>query len=158
MDLSPCLPVHFIYTHEVNPVRRHLPFSWGKLNIYYSPSPAYNMKKGQPMVSHKTICRKLFIILFTGQLTLLGRSGISTSTETSNIQPVPQSESEVPRISPGELKERLDKKEKIKIVDVRSVKEFDAQHIAGAISIPLHQVLVRQKELPREQETVFYCT
>jgi 3-mercaptopyruvate sulfurtransferase SseA len=114
------------------------------------------MKKKQTMISHKTICGKLCIILFIVLLAPFAWPGTSTSTETSIHQPLPSSESQVPRISPEELKERLDKKEKITIVDVRSVKEFDAQHIAGAISIPLHQVLLRQKELPREQEIVFY--
>ncbi|TNF55690.1 rhodanese-like domain-containing protein [bacterium] len=108
------------------------------------------------MVSHKTICRKLCIIFFTVFLAPFVWPGTSTSTETSISQPLPVSESQVPRISPEKLKERLDKKEKVTIVDVRGVKEFDAQHIAGAISVPLHQILLRQKELPREQEIVFY--
>lgn len=108
------------------------------------------------MVSHKTACRKLCIILFTVLLAPLVLPDTSTSTETSIHQPLPASESQVPRISPEELKEHLDKKEKVTIVDVRSVKEFDAEHIAGAISIPLHQILLREKELTREQEIVFY--
>jgi 3-mercaptopyruvate sulfurtransferase SseA len=114
------------------------------------------MKKESTMVSYKTIFGKLCIILFTVLLVPFAWSGNPTSTGTSIQQTLPASEREVPRISPEELKERLDKKEKITIVDVRSVKEFDAQHIAGAISIPLHQILLRQKELPREQEIVFY--
>lgn len=44
------------------------------------------------------------------------------------------------------------------IVDIRDVKEFDAQHIVGVISVPIHQILLRQKELPREQSIVFYRT
>jgi rhodanese-related sulfurtransferase len=64
--------------------------------------------------------------------------------------------SEVPRISPEELKDRLDNGEAILVVDSRSAYEFETQHIAGAISVQSHEVESRLDEFPRDQEIVFY--
>ena len=70
----------------------------------------------------------------------------------------PKDISEVPRISVEELKERLDNGEAILIVDARSNVEFETEHIAGAIRVPVHEVEASLDELPRDQEIVFYCT
>ena len=70
----------------------------------------------------------------------------------------PTTSSEVPRISPEELKDRLDGGEAILVVDSRSLAEFEAGHIAGAISVPSNEVESRLDELPRDQEIVLYCT
>ena len=70
----------------------------------------------------------------------------------------PTTSSEVPRISPEELKGRLDNGEAILVVDSRSLAEFEAGHIAGAISVPSFEVESRLDELPRDQEIVLYCT
>jgi len=64
--------------------------------------------------------------------------------------------SEVPRISPEELKARLDNGEAILIVDARSPITFEMEHIAGAISVPDYEVESRLAEFPRDQEIVFY--
>ena len=64
----------------------------------------------------------------------------------------------MPRISPEELKERLDNGEAILIVDSRSLVEFETGHIAGAISVPSYEVESRLDEFPRDQEIVLYCT
>jgi adenylyltransferase/sulfurtransferase len=64
----------------------------------------------------------------------------------------------VPRITPQELKERLDSGEAILVVDSRSPLEFEAEHIAGAISVPSSEVESRLDEFPRDQEIVLYCT
>ncbi len=55
-----------------------------------------------------------------------------------------------------ELRARL-KDRSVILVDVRPVEEFDAGHIAGAISIPHDQLEDRLRELPRDQEVVAYC-
>jgi rhodanese-related sulfurtransferase len=62
----------------------------------------------------------------------------------------------VPRISPEELKERLDSGEDILIVDVRSAGAYESRHIAGAISVPSHEVESRLDEFPRDQDLVLY--
>jgi rhodanese-related sulfurtransferase/DNA-binding transcriptional ArsR family regulator len=46
---------------------------------------------------------------------------------------------------------------KITIIDVRPEKEFNAGHIANAISIPMGQLQSRLKELPKRNEIIAYC-
>ena len=43
------------------------------------------------------------------------------------------------------------------LVDVRPQPEYDAGHIAGALSIPSDELERRLKELPRTKEVVAYC-
>lgn len=64
---------------------------------------------------------------------------------------------EVPRLSPEEVKERLDSGADVVIVDVRSREDFDEAHIEGAISIPLSEVESRYNELPEDKEIIIYC-
>ena len=46
---------------------------------------------------------------------------------------------------------------KITILDVRPEAEFNAGHIANAISIPIEQLAGRLKELPKKNEIIAYC-
>lgn len=46
---------------------------------------------------------------------------------------------------------------KITIIDVRPKKEFNAGHIANAISIPMNELQSRLKELPKRNEIIAYC-
>lgn len=46
---------------------------------------------------------------------------------------------------------------KITILDVRPENEFNAGHIANAISIPIDQLQTRMKELPKRNEIIAYC-
>ena len=55
-----------------------------------------------------------------------------------------------------ELLERAERGEVV-IVDVRPVEEFEAEHIAGAVSVPLNDLETRILELPRNREIVAYC-
>lgn len=43
------------------------------------------------------------------------------------------------------------------VVDLRPAEEFEAGHIAGALSIPLPELEARLAELPEEVEVVAYC-
>lgn len=45
----------------------------------------------------------------------------------------------------------------VTVLDVRPVEEYDAGHIAGAISLPLKELTLRLADLPRDQEIVAYC-
>lgn len=45
----------------------------------------------------------------------------------------------------------------LQTVDVRSVSEFAAGHIPGAINIPLEQICVRERDISREQPLVLVC-
>lgn len=67
---------------------------------------------------------------------------------------------EAPRITKEELRDKLDKKADIVVVDVRSKDAYDKLHIKGAISIPLEEIEARHKKLkklPKEKEIVLYC-
>jgi rhodanese-related sulfurtransferase len=59
-------------------------------------------------------------------------------------------------ISVEELKGRLDRKESAVVIDVRTRPEYDAQHIAGARSIPLRSMRERASQIPRAGLVVLY--
>ncbi|MGD9149753.1 MAG: metalloregulator ArsR/SmtB family transcription factor [Desulfobacterales bacterium] len=52
---------------------------------------------------------------------------------------------------------RLVREEAVTVLDVRPSVEYDAGHIAGALSIPLKELQQRLSDLPRDQEIVAYC-
>jgi 3-mercaptopyruvate sulfurtransferase SseA len=98
------------------------------------------------------------LILVTSLLLSCGVLPVSvapTATPTATPEP-PKSDSDVPRISPENLKNRLDNGENILVVDVRSTSSYQSRHIAGAISVPSNEVESRLDEFPRDQDIVFY--
>ena len=46
---------------------------------------------------------------------------------------------------------------RVTVLDVRPTEEFEAGHIAGAISIPIDELEERINELPKSKEVVAYC-
>ncbi len=60
-------------------------------------------------------------------------------------------------ISADELLARLRAGEPLIVVDVRPREEYQAAHVAGAVSIPLEELEQRLLELPRDREIVAYC-
>jgi len=66
---------------------------------------------------------------------------------------------------PLEAARRISREEAIKMVkakkavfvDVRGKDSYDQNHIKGAISIPLGDVLTRVKEIPRKRFIITYC-
>jgi rhodanese-related sulfurtransferase len=60
-------------------------------------------------------------------------------------------------ISADELLARLNAGEPLVIVDVRPIEEYQAAHVAGAVSIPLEELDQRLRELPRDRAIVAYC-
>ena len=67
---------------------------------------------------------------------------------------------QVERITPEELKRKLDAGEDIMILDVRHLLEFQAepQTIPGAIYLPLEQLKEGSFKFPRDREAVLYCS
>jgi rhodanese-related sulfurtransferase len=63
---------------------------------------------------------------------------------------------EFKRISPGELRARMQKGTAV-LLDVRPSAEYAAAHLPGAISIPVDMLEQRLKELPRHRMIVAYC-
>lgn len=70
-----------------------------------------------------------------------------------------QSEDDVPRISVQDSKAALDSGQAV-IVDVRSVEAYKANHVAGAISIPLQNFEnnINNLSLAKDQWIITYCT
>lgn len=66
---------------------------------------------------------------------------------------------DIPEITPTELKERLDRGDKVAIVDVREPHEWEIGNLEphGARLIPLGQLPDRVDEIPRDQEVVLQC-
>lgn len=56
-----------------------------------------------------------------------------------------------------ELLARMKAGEPLVVVDVRPVEEYQAAHVAGAVSIPLEELEQRLRELPQDREIVAYC-
>ena len=56
-----------------------------------------------------------------------------------------------------ELLARLEAGEPLLILDVRPTEEYQAAHVAGAVSIPLEELEERLRELPRDRKIVAYC-
>jgi rhodanese-related sulfurtransferase len=52
---------------------------------------------------------------------------------------------------------RLVREEAVTVLDVRPSVEYNAGHIAGALSIPLKKLQQRLSDLPRDQDVVAYC-
>jgi rhodanese-related sulfurtransferase len=53
------------------------------------------------------------------------------------------------------LKEKLDKGEKVLVIDVRTDEEVKAGSIPGAIHIPMEQLEARMKDVPKDVQLVF---
>ena len=65
----------------------------------------------------------------------------------------------VPEMTPAELKERLDRGERLTIIDVREPFEWDIGNLEpqGARLIPLKQLPQRIGEIPADEEIVLQC-
>ncbi len=64
---------------------------------------------------------------------------------------------DVPQIAPKELKEKMDRKEKFVLIDVREAFEHKIGNIPGSRHIPLATVGERARELSGEDDFVVYC-
>ncbi len=60
-------------------------------------------------------------------------------------------------ITPRQLKERLDRGDRLVLVDVREKNEWDIVHLPGARLIPVNSVVERASELSTADEIVVYC-
>jgi rhodanese-related sulfurtransferase len=60
-------------------------------------------------------------------------------------------------ITPQEVKAKMDAGEEFTLVDIRGLAQYNAGHIAGAISIPLKELAYRYNELDPREEIIVYC-
>ena len=84
---------------------------------------------------------------------------LPTEAQSQGNNSLPVTEAGVPRISPKDAKAAFDSGKAI-IVDVRSADAFAAEHIAGAISIPLADIEsnIANVKLDNNQWIITYCT
>ena len=63
------------------------------------------------------------------------------------------------QITASQVKERLDKGDKITVIDVRTPDEYAAGHIPGSLLIPFDEIKVKSDQLPQDKNTeiVVYC-
>jgi hypothetical protein len=91
-----------------------------------------------------------------GILYMIALVGVSTWAQHPAAQPpAHESGDGVPRITVQELKAKIDKKEKVTVVDVRA---NVATMIKGAIHIPLNDFEKRLNELPKDHLIVTVCS
>jgi membrane protein DedA with SNARE-associated domain len=66
----------------------------------------------------------------------------------------------IARITPEELKQRLDAGEPVVVVDLRHSNEFEAENVKvpGALHLLPEELEQRHEEIPRDREVVLYCT
>jgi 3-mercaptopyruvate sulfurtransferase SseA len=84
--------------------------------------------------------------------------GAKPSTVTTAVAlPVPEAPLESARRITREEAIKLIKAKTAVFVDVRSKESYDQAHIAGAISIPLGDVITRARELPPRKLIITYC-
>jgi membrane protein DedA with SNARE-associated domain len=64
------------------------------------------------------------------------------------------------RITPEDLKRKLDSGENLAVIDLRHAIEFDADgvKVPGAIHIDPQEIETRHVEIPRDRDVVLYCT
>lgn len=109
--------------------------------------------------------RKTLLAVSILLLTALACNVVSPQAESpappaqSQNNTILQSEDEAPRISVQESKAALDAAQAV-IVDVRSAESYAANHVAGAISIPLQNFEnnINNLSLEKDQWIITYCT
>jgi len=91
-----------------------------------------------------------------GILFIIALVGVSAwAQQPAAPQPGQEFGDGVPRITVQELKAKMDKKEKVTVVDVRA---SIATMIKGAIHIPLNDLEKRLNELPKDHLIVTVCS
>ncbi|NOZ72935.1 MAG: zinc-ribbon domain-containing protein [Chloroflexi bacterium] len=101
----------------------------------------------------------VILLLIVGGLVLSNNNpstpSISDIPDSHDVEGIPYPE--VARISVSDAKALYDSGNAI-IVDVRSQGEYDTAHVATALSLPLVDLEVRYRELPKDATIITYCT
>ena len=61
-------------------------------------------------------------------------------------------------ISPEALKVKIDQKQPMMIIDVRSNDEYYAGHLPGARLFPAKDIFLNVNQVPSEKEIILYCS
>lgn len=65
---------------------------------------------------------------------------------------------DVARITPAELRDRIDAGEDLYIVDLRNKVENDATSVPGAIRLAAEDLSVNSNQIPRDREIILFCS
>jgi molybdopterin/thiamine biosynthesis adenylyltransferase/rhodanese-related sulfurtransferase/molybdopterin converting factor small subunit len=104
--------------------------------------------------THPTVTHLIDYEQFCGVLPAAPEPSEAPGAPGANIQPMQTNASEITAV---ELKQRLDRGDKLKIVDVREPNEYQINRIAGSLLMPLGDVPKRYNELDPEEEIVVHC-
>jgi 3-mercaptopyruvate sulfurtransferase SseA len=84
-------------------------------------------------------------------ISLIAIEGCSNGKSEDTVEPE--------RIPLEEFKNLFDNQADIVIVDTRSLENYEAGHIPGAISMPYpDDIRARNQELPRDKTIILYCS
>jgi rhodanese-related sulfurtransferase len=85
---------------------------------------------------------------------------MAESKETEKGNSMSHSTNDIHRITPQELDARLQRGERIMMLDVRRRDKWAVKQggIPGAMWIPLEEVPQRARDLPRDAQIITYCS
>ncbi|MEH7238760.1 rhodanese-like domain-containing protein [Bacillus sp. JJ1562] len=61
------------------------------------------------------------------------------------------------QLSEADFNERMKKPKEIALIDVRNPYEYQANHINGAINLPLSKIKRNKVEIPTDKDIILYC-
>jgi rhodanese-related sulfurtransferase len=68
-----------------------------------------------------------------------------------------EAEDVVDTVTPERVKYFIDNKEALSIIDLRPTKEFQAQRLPGARSIPMKELEKNLRQIPKAGRVILYC-
>ena len=80
-----------------------------------------------------------------------------TSQVISKITNQPIAAATYKTLSASQLKQLIDSKEDIYLIDVRTEEQFAESHIQGAVNIPYNKLGVMITQIPKDKKVVLYC-
>ena len=99
----------------------------------------------------------LFVLTAAMVLVILILSACASPQQNEPGDPTAEAPLAIQRVTPEESKEAFDNGEVV-FLDVRSESSYAANHIPGALSIPLSELQSRMDELESSQWIITYCT
>jgi len=80
-----------------------------------------------------------------------------TSQVVSKITNQPIAAATYKTLTASQLKQLIDSKEDIYLIDVRTEEQFAESHIQGAVNIPYNKLGVQITQIPKDKKVVLYC-